>query len=167
MKKIFRFLIIFSCVFLLLSCGKDTNKDKNKYEDIIDTELEDKNMPKDDENVDKNIALKINGTILNITWSNNNSVTALKELAKDGLTINMSRYGGFEQVGYLGTTLPSNDERITTSAGDIVLYNSNQIVIFYDSNTWAYTKLGHININKNELTSLLDKETVTIMISVE
>ena len=60
-------------------------------------------------------------------------------------------YGGFEQVGSIGSTLPSADTRITTNPGDIVLYSSNQIVLFYDSNTWSYTKLGHINLSKSEL----------------
>ena len=91
----------------------------------------------------------------------------MKNLAKDGLTINMSKYGGFEQVGSIGSTLPSSDTRITTNPGDIVLYSSNQIVIFYDSNTWSYTKLGHINLSKSELTDLLGDEDVVITLSLE
>lgn len=79
----------------------------------------------------------------------------------------MSKYGGFEQVGSLGTTLPFNDERITTSPGDIVLYSSNQIVIFYESNTWAYTKLGHIVLSKSELTELLGEDDVTITLTLK
>ena len=80
----------------------------------------------------------------------------MTNFAKDGLIITMSKYGGFEQVGSLGTTLSSNNERITTSAGDIVLYSSNQLVIFYGSNTWSYTKLGYmINI---PLGGMLKKE---------
>ena len=86
---------------------------------------------------------------------------------KDGLTINMSKYGGFEQVGSIGSTLPSTDTRITTSPGDIVLYSSNQIVIFYDSNTWSYTKLGHINLSRSELTDILGDEDVVIILSIE
>ena len=53
-------------------------------------------------------------------------------------------YGGFEQVGSIGQSLPRNDSQTTTQAGDIVLYSGDQIVIFYGSNSWAYTKLGHI-----------------------
>ncbi len=66
-------------------------------------------------------------------------------LCQDGpLTIQMSMYGGFEQVGPIGQSLPENDSRTTTQAGDIVLYVGNQIVVFYGSNSWAYTRLGHI-----------------------
>ena len=102
-----------------------------------------------------------------VIWTDNDSVRALKNLAKDGLTINMSKYGGFEQVGSIGSTLPSSDTRITTNPGDIVLYSSNQIVLFYDSNTWSYTKLGHINLSKSELTDLLGDEDVAITLSLE
>ena len=61
------------------------------------------------------------------------------------LTINMNDYSGFEKVGALGRSLTARDVQTTTTAGDIVLYNSNQIVIFYGSNSWAYTRLGKID----------------------
>lgn len=79
----------------------------------------------------------------------------------------MSMYGGFEQVGSLGMTLPRNDTRITTAAGDIVLYSGNQMVVFYGSNTWAYTRLGKITDKTDqELTQLLSGGDVTIRISM-
>lgn len=99
--------------------------------------------------------------------ADNNPVEASNNLAKDGLTINMSKYGGFEQVGSIGSSLPSADTRITTIPGDIVLYTSNQIVIFYDSNTWSYTKLGHINLSKSELTDLLGDEDVVLTLNLK
>ena len=68
------------------------------------------------------------------------------ELLGEGpLTVALADYGGFEKVGALGTSLPASDERITTSAGDIVLYLGNQIVCFYGSNTWSYTPLTHVD----------------------
>lgn len=92
----------------------------------------------------------------------------LKKLAKDGLTIELHRYGGFEQVGSLGSTIKSNDSSITTNAGDICLYQSNQIVFFYGSNTLSYTKLGHINLTKTELVELLGEEdAVTITLNLK
>lgn len=64
--------------------------------------------------------------------------------------------------------MPSSDTRITTNPGDIVLYSSNQIVLFYDSNIWSYTKLGHINLSKSELVELLGEEdTVTITLNLK
>lgn len=79
----------------------------------------------------------------------------------------MSKYGGFEQVGSIGSTLPSSDTRITTSPGDVVLYSANQIVIFYDSNIWSYTKSGHISLSKSELTDLLGNEYVVITLNLK
>ena len=61
------------------------------------------------------------------------------------VVIQMSDYSGFEKVGPLGTSLPVNNSQTTTQAGDIVLYNGDQIVIFYGSNSWSYTRLGHID----------------------
>ena len=110
----------------------------------------------------------INGQPVNVGWDNNNSVQALKQLAAGNkLTIQMSMYGGFEQVGAIGTSLPREDVQTTTKAGDIVLYSGNQIVVFYGSNSWAYTRLGHItDKTADELTELLGNENVTITLSM-
>ena len=61
------------------------------------------------------------------------------------ITITMNDYGGFEKVGSLGRSLTASNSQITTTAGDIVLYNGNNIVIFYGSNSWSYTRLGRID----------------------
>ena len=93
---------------------------------------------------------------------------ALKDLIQDTpLTINMSMYGGFEQVGSLGTSLPRNDVQTTTEAGDIVLYSGNQIVVFYGSNSWAYTRLGHVELSAPEMSDLLSHGDVTITLYFE
>ena len=78
----------------------------------------------------------------------------------------MSMYGGFEQVGSLGTSLPRDDKQITTNAGDIVLYSGNQIVVFYGTNSWAYTRLGRItDKTASEMADLLGNGNVRITIS--
>ena len=80
----------------------------------------------------------------------------------------MSMYGGFEQVGSVGTALPQDDVQTTTSAGDIDLYAGDQMVVFYGSNTWAYTRLGHISDKTaEELTALLSNDSVTITLIYE
>ena len=100
--------------------------------------------------------LRIDDTEISVRWEDNESVEALKDLIQDTpLTINMSMYGGFEQVGSLGTSLPRNDVQTTTEAGDIVLYSGNQIVVFYGSNSWAYTRLGHVELSASEMSDLL------------
>ncbi|MDO5296216.1 MAG: cyclophilin-like fold protein [bacterium] len=115
------------------------------------------------------LKLQIGGQAVTVSWENNETVAALRKLAAQApLTIKMSRYGGFEQVGSLGTSLPRSDKQLTTEAGDIVLYSGNQLVVFYGSNSWAYTRLGRITgKNAAELAQLLDHNNVTILISSE
>lgn len=111
-------------------------------------------------------SMKIGDTSVNVEWEDNESVSALMQLASASpLTIQMSMYGGFEQVGSIGQSLPRNDSQMTTEAGDIVLYSGNQIVVFYGSNSWAYTKLGHISDKSaQEMADLLGSGDVTITI---
>lgn len=118
-------------------------------------------------NVEKTLKLFVAGNEMPITWQDNASVDALKELAASGLTVQMSMYGGFEQVGSLGENLPRDDKQTTTDYGDVVLYSGNQIVIFYGSNSWSYTRLGHIDLSKEEMTDLLSKSNVTITLKYE
>ena len=110
--------------------------------------------------------IKIDDTVVDVTWEENDSVEALKELAKDGLRISMSKYGGFEQVGPIGQNIIRNDKQTTTSAGDIVLYSGNQRVVFYGSNSWAYTRLGKLNLSQEELENVLGNGDVTITLGV-
>ena len=80
------------------------------------------------------------------TLEENAAVDALVELLRQGpLTLQLHDYSGFEKVGPLGASLPAEDRQTTTQAGDIVLYTGDQIVIFYGSNSWRYTRLGHID----------------------
>ncbi|MCR5475028.1 MAG: hypothetical protein K6F28_07465 [Lachnospiraceae bacterium] len=72
------------------------------------------------------LILSIGDKKITVEWEDNESVDALKDLAGSGMNINMSMYGGFEQVGSIGTSLPRNDSQMTTSPGDIVLYSGNQ-----------------------------------------
>ena len=115
------------------------------------------------------LKMRINDVPVTVQWEDNESVEALKELVREApLTIQVSMYGGFEQVGPIGTSLPRNDVQMTTAAGDIVLYSGNQLVVFYGSNSWAYTRLGHItDKTPAELAELLGNGSVTITISVE
>lgn len=111
------------------------------------------------------IQLSVDGTQVPVTWEENASVDELKTLLP--LTVKMSMYGGFEQVGPVGRSIVSNDEQITTEAGDIVLYAGDRIVIFYGSNSWAYTKLGHIDQAQEEMEKLLGQEDVEIQLGWE
>ena len=115
------------------------------------------------------LQMKIGEASVQVEWEDNESVQALRELCfGQPLTIRMSMYGGFEQVGAIGEKLPRNDRQTTTSAGDIVLYSGSNIVIFYGSNNWSYTRLGRItDLTEPELTDLLSNGNITITLSME
>lgn len=118
-----------------------------------------------DDGKETKMVLKIGDTEVPVMWEDNESVRALKDLLP--LTIRMSMYGGFEQVGPIGQSIVRDDHQTTTNAGDIVLYSGNQIVIFYGSNSWAYTKLGHVDLSTEILTGLLGQGDVTVTIYEE
>lgn len=115
------------------------------------------------------INITIDGRSMSATLADNEATKALVEkLGEDPVTITMSNYGGFEKVGALPWSLPASDTRITTKPGDIMLYTSNNIVIFYGENTWAYTPLGTLDTSDpNEIRDFVgngDKE-VTISLA--
>ena len=101
--------------------------------------------------------------------TDNSSAVAFYELLKKGpVTISMHDYGNFEKVGSLGKTLPRNDTQITTSAGDIILYQGNQITIYYDKNSWNFTRLGRVDgKTQAELKQILGKGDVTAVFSIK
>ena len=130
----------------------------------IEAEMADENQT----GQEQDMKLMIGDTQVEVTWEDNESVKELKALVSNGpLSIDMSMYGGFEQVGAIGTSLASSDVQTVTTPGDIVLYASSQIVVFYGSNSWAYTRLGKITDRTDEeLTSLLGDGDVTITLTM-
>ncbi len=92
------------------------------------------------------MSLQVSGQTFTATMSSTRTAEALiQELENGPLTLSLHEYGGFEKVGPLSRSFPTEDRQITTRPGDIVLYQGNQLVLFYGSNSWSYTKLGHID----------------------
>ena len=99
-----------------------------------------------EENTVTNMNVQVGDVVFSATLEENETVSALVEMMRESpVVIQMSDYSGFEKVGSLRTSLPASNSQTTTQTGDIVLYNGNQIVIFYGSNSWSYTRLGHID----------------------
>lgn len=121
-----------------------------------------------EENENMKIDVFVNGKHLSATLENNSSAKQFYQLLKEQpLTIQMDDYGSFEKVGSLEKTLVRNDEYITTSSGDIILYQGNQITIYYDVNRWNFTRLGKIDeAYRNSLKELLGEGSVEITFSV-
>lgn len=120
-----------------------------------------------EENKVANMNVQVGDVVFTATLEKNEAVSALMEMMRESpVVIQMSDYSGFEKVGSLGTSLPASNSQTTTQTGDIVLYNGNQIVIFYGSNSWSYTRLGHID----DLTGweeALGSGDVTVIFSLE
>lgn len=170
MKLIMKMIMMTLSVFMMLcvsACSGETESEN------IERESSEENVMSesvDDEAIgDNTMIMKIGDTKVNVEWEDNQAVEALRDMAKDGdITIQMSMYGGFEQVGSIGQSLPRDDNQTTTSSGDIVLYSGNQMVVFYGSNSWSYTWLGHISDkDEAEMADLLSNGDVTITISID
>ena len=113
------------------------------------------------------IKLKVNNHVLNVKLEDNSAAKALMNKLKWGdVTIHAEDYGGFEKVGDLGFSLPRSDKYITTSAGDIVLYDGDEISLFYNSNSWSYTKLGKVQ-NIEDLKKILGTGDVKLVLSLK
>ena len=111
----------------------------------------------------------IGNSTLTIRPESNSSAEAFMELLRDGdITIDMHDYGGFEKVGPLGTELPTNDERITTEPGDVILYQGNQITIYYDKNIWSFTRLGKVQgMSPEEIRAAVGNGDPTVIFSLK
>ncbi len=155
---------------LLCGCGKeeDSVSSAGGPEPVTETEAPAEPAEPEEEQMGE-LYLKIGDETLEVRWEDNESVSFLKDCVKEeALTADLSMYGGFEQVGSLGVSVPRNDSETVTQSGDIVLYSGNQIVIFYGSNSWSYTRLGHIeNKSPSEMRELLGNGDVTVTLYTE
>ena len=115
------------------------------------------------------ITIDVNGNKLTAALADS---TAAKELAEklkaEPVTVTLNEYGGFEKVGDLPWSLTKSDKQVSTEPGDIMLYQGDQMTIFYNSNSWSYTKLGSIeNTTQEELESLFGEGDITVTLSVK
>lgn len=165
------------------AAGTETETEENTEQELdaaaVDSETEAKDITSDTEKTDtENETDKNEGDTMKITvgdttftaaLADNSSAEALKELlAEEPLTIDMSDYGNMEKVGPIGTSLPRNDEQITTGAGDIILYQGNSLVIYYDTNSWNFTRIGKIDgVTREELLDAFGEGNVTVTFSLE
>lgn len=127
-----------------------TNTEEESSHTDVDISMQDETSDEESEGeaimAQNTFYVSVGGETFSATFADNSGAQALKELLAGGdITIQMSDYGGFEKVGSLGQSLPTENSQTTTQAGDIVLYQGNQIVLFYGSNSWSYTRLGKID----------------------
>ena len=189
MKKIIFVLTIILCL-ICVSCinqttDADTGTDGNKQEGSLSDQSGDSVLPdgekdnaeenEETDNGDETLVteerimyITVNGRKLTAELEDNSSARALTELLKGGpLTVSASDYGNFEKVGSLGVTLPRNDKYFTTAPGDLILYQGSNFVLYYDVNSYTFTKLGKVkDITRTELVALLGKGDVEMVLSL-
>ncbi len=112
--------------------------------------------------------ITIGDQTLSATLEDNSSAHALAELLQEGpLTIDMHDYGNMEKVGPIGQDLPRNDAQTTTRPGDVILYLGNQLTIYYDTNSWSFTRVARIDgATKEGLLDILGTDDVTVAFSL-
>ena len=119
---------------------------ENENPETEDPETEDSETEVEREDIIMKMNVQIGDTSFIATLEDNAATGELIEMMREApITINMNDYSGFEKVGPLGRSLTTDNHQTTTSAGDIVLYSGNQIVMFYGSNSWSYTRIGKID----------------------
>lgn len=155
-----RFLGIALCLIIIMLAGACAKADPEVY-----TSAENNDMRSAAVNEETELKIFIDGTEIPVIWEQNETVKELKADASNGpIEVDMSMYGGNEQVGSLGKTYTRNDRQITTHNGDIVLYSADQIVLFYGSNSWSYTVLGKIDLPEDQVTELLSNGNIELTI---
>ena len=131
---------------------------------FINKPIYQKNIKKEESEA---ILLEVNVYTFEVELENNTSAKALREyVSKEKRTLSLDDYGNFEKVGDLGITLPRNDETITTKEGDLILYLGNKLCLYYNQNTWDFTKLGHIK-DTTHLKEVLGKGSVQVTLLME
>ena len=134
-KSIIIRLLVMALALLVMSCGGDEAQAQTIKE----------------EDMTEKLYITIGNQTLPVTLVKNNATEALMAaLAANPITYEADDYGGFEKVGALGMSLPTSNQQLTTQAGDVILYSGNQIVLFYGSNSWSYTRLGRIEYESLE-----------------
>ncbi len=136
---------------------------KDEVKEWVDT------LPLNSEKSESELLISVNGHELTASFADSTAAAELAEKLKaEPVTVSLNEYGGFEKVGRLPWALTKTDENIDTEPCDIMLYQGDQMTIFYNSNSWSYTKLGHIgNITKEELKSILGEGNVTVTLALK
>lgn len=175
--------VFFGSLLFLLSvtaCGNTISDGqaeylaKTKTEPAAEPEAETESEPvlqtgSEQEETEMMLNIQVGEHMLTATLVQNSSAEALAEMLSEGpVTIEMNDYANMEKVGTLPESLPVNDERISTDAGDLILYQGNSFVIYYDTNSWSLTRLGKVNgVTRQELKDILGEGDVTVVLSMD
>jgi len=158
---------------IFLSCTKPEIPVVQDKDDDPKTEVEQPTPPDkgDDNGSDPNtssmkISIKAGGKTVTASLVKNAATDKLREILSKGPLTYTSSYNGFETYGDIGQPLPTSNESITAALGDILLYASRYICIFWGANTYSYTRLGRIEGMTSDDLKEMFKGDVTIEIQL-
>ena len=179
MKRVLPLSLCMLVLFCLAGCiGKSDSFENDRSEEIVDndtesqtavealekTEIPEESVINDEE---ENMKLYFNDIEIPVIWEDNQTVQELmKEAGNGDIIVRMSMHSDNEQFGPLGKKYTRDDKQTTTHNGDIVLYRGDKIVVFYGSNSWAYTRLGKMNIPESDVTEILSNGDITLKITI-
>lgn len=170
MKKFFSIICVSFIIMMMVACGSNESVESPSDEFTEKTtKIEENIISEKEEEVDmaKKMYVTIGDYCFTATLESNEAVNELVEMMKGApVLLTLDDYSGFEKVGPLGRKLTRSDKQTTTRSGDIVLYNGSNIVIFYGSNSWSYTRLGKIDDLTN-WEKALGIGSVTVKLSLE
>ena len=166
MKKLFAFI---ATLLLFAACSSDAASSVKPTQPETQTPKSSASSTSKVGEAPVKLKIHVNDTTFTATLEENSSAKAFAEfLAQGDMTLDMHDYGSFEKVADLPRSFPRNDKQIDTDAGDIILYQGNSITIYYDKNSWNFTRLARIdNVNKKRLQQILGKGNVKATFSVE
>ncbi len=156
MKKLLVAILALLAIFTFAGCAGGETDTRLPSDTGTEVTQPEENEQSDEKEITA-MYIYINNSKLEVTLAKNSSVAALVEILKQGdITYTANDYGNFEKVGNIGYTLPTNDEQINTQAGDVILYQGDNICLYYATNSWSFTRLGKINgYSTSELRTLL------------
>ena len=160
----------------LLLCNCAADDDESVMQIVIQEMNEQKNQSQTTPNEGDNatavtqVSITIGDMTKQMSLADNAAAKSLAVKLQQGpLSLTLNSSGGFEIWGALGFSLPTSNEQITAQPGDVVLYNGSNICLFYGSNSWSYTRLGHISgLSESELKSFLKagERNISVILSV-
>ena len=166
MKKLFAFI---ATLLLFAACSSDAASFVKPSQPEYQTPKSSASSTSKVGEAPVKLKIHVNDTTFTATLEENSSAKAFAEFLTQGdMTLDMHDYGSFEKVADLPRSFPRNDTQIDTDAGDIILYQGNSITIYYDKNSWNFTRLARIdNVNKKRLQQILGKGNVKATFSAE
>lgn len=147
----------------ILTNENSENKESLNINNEIASNLENKNEGGEES---MRLNIKVGDKNFTATLESNNTTKSLLE--KLPLTINMSELHGNEKYYYFDESLPTNSQSIRNiNTGDLMLYGSDCLVLFYKSfsTSYSYTRLGHID-NPQGLADVVGSGNITVTFEV-